>query len=180
MNRRRFLSTVSMASSAVLNLPGIAHSDATPPVAEPPAEAIDLFPSFQTRDLKCSSATIHLVIGGDGPPLLLLHGYPQSHIIWRKIAPQLAKHFTVVAPDLRGYGDSSRPAGGENHSGYSKRVMAQDQIEVMEHLGFSQFAVVGHDRGARVAHRMALDHPAAVRQLALLDIVPTFKLYAVM
>lgn len=177
MNRRRFLSTMGLASSAVLNVPAIAYCDTSKPVGAS-APIVDFFPGFQTREINCSRASIHLVMGGDGPPLLLLHGYPQSHIIWRKIAPQIAKHFTVVAPDLRGYGDSSRPADGENHSGFSKRAMAHDQIEIMEHLGFEQFAVVGHDRGARVAHRLALDHPAAVKRLALLDIVPTYRLYA--
>jgi haloacetate dehalogenase len=109
--------------------------------------------------------------------LLLLHGYPQTHITWRKIAPELAKRFTVVAPDLRGYGDSSVPPDGEGHAGYSKRAMAQDQVEVMEQLGFKRFAVMGHDRGARVAHRMALDHREAVERLVVLDVVPTYQLY---
>ena len=139
--------------------------------------ATSFFPGFQARDVSTRDARIHLVVGGSGPPLLLLHGYPQTHIIWRRIASQLAREFTVVAPDLRGYGDSSKPPDGENHSGYSKRAMAQDQVEVMAHLGFKRFAVVGHDRGGRVAHRMALDHPDCVDRLAVLDIVPTYKLY---
>jgi haloacetate dehalogenase len=117
------------------------------------------------------------VTGGSGPPLLLLHGYPQTHLMWRKVAPRLARNFTVVAADLRGYGDSSKPAGGENHIGYSKRAMAQDQIEVMSSLGFERFSVVGHDRGGRVAHRMALDHPDSVQKLVILDIVPTYKIF---
>jgi haloacetate dehalogenase len=107
----------------------------------------------------------------------LLHGFPQSHAEWHKIAPQLAQEFTVIAADLRGYGDSSKPADGENHAGYSKRATGQDQVEVMRHFGFDRFAVVGHDRGGRVGHRMALDHPERVSKLAVLDIVPTYKLF---
>ena len=117
------------------------------------------------------------MVGGSGPPVLLLQGWPQTHLEWRHVAPVLAQHFTVVAADLRGYGDSSKPPGGENHAGYSKRAMAQDQVEMMSKLGFERFAVVGHDRGGRVACRMALDHPQAVTRLALLDIVPTRTVY---
>jgi haloacetate dehalogenase len=108
---------------------------------------------------------------------LLLHGFPQTHAEWHKIAPRLAEEFTVIAADLRGYGDSSKPPDGENHSGYCKRATAQDQVEVMRHFGFDRFAVVGHDRGGRVGHRMALDHPERVLKLAVLDIVPTYKLF---
>jgi haloacetate dehalogenase len=109
--------------------------------------------------------------------VLLLQGWPQTHLEWRHVAPVLAQRFTVVATDLRGYGDSSKPAGGENHAAYSKRALAQDQVEVMRQLGFERFAVVGHDRGGRVACRLALDHPQAVTRLALLDIVPTRTVY---
>lgn len=137
-----------------------------------------LFEGFTRARIETSGATIDLVHGGTGPPLLLLHGYPQTRAMWHKIAPRLAERFTVVAPDLRGYGDSSKPPGGADHSGYSKRAMALDQVEVMTKLGFEEFAVVGHDRGARVAHRMALDHPGRVRRLALLDIVPTYTMFA--
>jgi haloacetate dehalogenase len=136
------------------------------------------FPGFKPLRIVTEEATITGVTGGSGPPLLLLHGYPQTHAEWHRIAPALAQHFTVVATDLRGYGDSSKPADGVAHEGYSKRSMARDQIAVMKILGFSRFAVVGHDRGGRVAHRMALDHPAAVSRLAVLDIVPTYKLYS--
>jgi len=137
----------------------------------------DFFPGFKKLTAKTSGATINFVTAGNGPGLLLLHGYPQSHIEWRKIAPQLAQKFTVVAADLRGYGDSSKPPDGENHFGYSKRATAQDQVEVMASLGFQKFSVVGHDRGGRVAHRMALDHPDRVTKVAVLDIVPTYKLF---
>jgi haloacetate dehalogenase len=135
----------------------------------------EFFPRFKHLTTKTSGATINFVTAGSGPPLLLLHGYPQTHIEWRDVAPQLAKKFTVVAADLRGYGDSSKPPDGENHLNYSKRAMAQDQVEVMAGLGFQKFALVGHDRGGRVAHRLALDHADRVTKLAILDIVPTYK-----
>lgn len=134
--------------------------------------------NFKSLCIATDGADINLVTGGEGPPLLLLHGYPQNHTIWRKILPRLARQFTVVASDLRGYGDSSKPPGGDDHSGYSKRAMALDQVQVMKHLGFDRFYVAGHDRGGRVAHRMALDHDDAVSRLAVLDIVPTHKLFA--
>jgi haloacetate dehalogenase len=136
-----------------------------------------LFPGFQTRRIQTSGPEIHVTQGGHGPPLLLLHGYPQTHAIWHKVASALAARFTVVAADLRGYGDSAKPAGLPDHSNYSKRAMALDQVEVMQTLGFEQFFVVGHDRGGRVAHRMALDHPDRVRKLAVLDISPTRTMY---
>jgi haloacetate dehalogenase len=137
-----------------------------------------MFEGFALTQIKTSGATIAVAHGGTGPPLLLLHGYPQTHVMWHKVAPLLANDFTVVATDLRGYGDSSKPPGGGDHAGYSKRAMAQDQVEVMSRLGFDTFAVAGHDRGGRVAHRMALDHADRVSRLALLDIVPTHRLYA--
>jgi len=137
----------------------------------------DFFPGFKHLTAKTSGATINFVTAGSGPPLLLLHGYPQTHIEWRDVAPQLAKKYTVVAADLRGYGDSSKPMDGENHLNYSKRAMAQDQVEVMASLGFQKFSVVGHDRGGRVAHRMALDHADRVTKLAVLDIIPTYKFF---
>jgi len=137
-----------------------------------------LFPGFKAAKVQTSGATINLVTGGSGPPLLLLHGAPQTHAIWHRVAPDLAKEYTVIAADLRGYGDSSKPDGGPNHVNYSKRAMALDQIEVMKHFGFDRFAVVGHDRGARVTHRLALDHPKAVTRAAVLDIVPTHYLFS--
>ena len=118
-----------------------------------------MFEGFTRTDIGVPGAQIHLRHGGSGPPLLLLHGNPLTHVMWHKIAPRLAEEFTVVAADLRGYGDSSKPPGGEDHAGYSFRAMAKDQVEVMEQLGFERCFVAGHDRGGRVAHRMALDHP---------------------
>ncbi|HMR31680.1 MAG TPA: alpha/beta hydrolase [Geminicoccaceae bacterium] len=137
-----------------------------------------LIPGFALHDIRTSALRLRCSIGGGGPPLLLLHGHPQTHVTWHKVAPRLARHFTVVAADLRGYGDSDKPPGGERHMGYSKRIMAQDQVELMAALGFHRFAVVGHDRGGRVAHRMALDHAGAVERLAVLDIAPTATMYA--
>ena len=122
--------------------------------------------------------TIHATVAGSGAPLLLLHGHPQTYLMWHKVAPKLAERFTVVAADLRGYGDSSKPEGLPDHSNYSKRVMAEDMISLMRALGFARFHVMGHDRGARVGYRMALDHPEAVDRLILLDIVPTLDMYA--
>lgn len=138
---------------------------------------MEFFPGFKPIRIATSGAEINGVVGGSGPPVLLLQGWPQTHLEWRHVAPALAQRFTVVATDLRGYGDSSKPPEGENHAGYSKRAMAQDQIEVMRQLGFERFAVAGHDRGGRVACRLALDHPQAVTRLALLDIVPTRTVY---
>jgi haloacetate dehalogenase len=136
-----------------------------------------MFDGFQRQHIRVGEVTINLVLGGSGPPVLLLHGYPQTHVMWRKVAPILAERFTVVVPDLRGYGDSDKPRGLPDHSNYSKRVMARDQVEMMAALGFPRFALAGHDRGARVAHRMALDHPERVSRLAVLDIAPTRTMY---
>jgi len=133
----------------------------------------DLFPGFAERRIKTDGAEIFLRTGGAGPPLLLLHGYPQTHVCWHRIAPTLARHFTLVIPDLRGYGASSAPPGDVAHLTYSKRAMAEDCLQVMRALGHEQFAVVGHDRGGRVAYRLALDHPEAVRALVPVDIIPT-------
>jgi haloacetate dehalogenase len=132
---------------------------------------------FKSTRVPVGNVDIHLRIAGSGPPLLLLHGYPQTHVMWHKIAPRLAEEFTVVLADLRGYGDSSKPPGGEGHVNYSKRAMARDQVEVMRKLGFERFAVAGHDRGARVVHRMTLDHPDVVERAAVLDIAPTLTMY---
>ncbi len=137
-----------------------------------------MFEGFERARIETEGATINAVYGGLGPPVLLLHGYPQTHAMWHLVAPRLAESFTVVATDLRGYGDSSKPEGGDDHAGYSKRAMALDQVGLMRALGFGSFAVVGHDRGGRVAHRMALDHPESVTRLAVLDIVPTYHVFA--
>jgi len=120
---------------------------------------------------------IAYALGGSGPPLLLLHGHPQTHALWHRVAPALAQRHTVVAADLRGYGDSSKPAGAADHANYAKRALANDQASLMRRLGFDRFDVLAHDRGARVAHRLALDHPGAVRRLVLLDVAPTLAMY---
>jgi haloacetate dehalogenase len=132
-----------------------------------------VFEGFTQTSIDVAGVRIHLRHAGSGPPLLLLHGNPLTHVSWHKIAPRLAEDFTVVATDLRGYGDSSKPPGGDDHAGYSFRAMAEDQLGVMRSLGFTRFKVCGHDRGGRVAHRMAVDHPDAVERVAFLDIVPT-------
>ena len=135
-------------------------------------------PGFRNERIKTTGAEINTVIGGSGPPVLLFHGAPQSLVTWYIIAPDLAKDYTLVMCDLRGYGDSSRPPDAPDHSSQSKRPMALDGVEVMEHLGFKQFRMVGHDRGGRVGRRMALDHPDRVTKLAVLDIVPAHWLYS--
>ena len=132
-----------------------------------------MFPNFDQKQIKTKETIINCVKGGAGEPVLLLHGYPQTHVCWHKVAPVLAEKFTVVCTDLRGCGDSGKPAANDSHLAYSKRVMANDQVEVMHQLGFDEFAVIGHDRGARVAHRMALDHCEKITKLVLLDIIPT-------
>lgn len=137
-----------------------------------------MFEGFEKRRVATSETEIALRVGGAGPPLLLLHGYPQTHVMWHRIAPALAERFTVVCADLRGYGDSGKPKGGSDHAAYSKRAMARDQVEVMAALGFERFSLCGHDRGARVAHRLALDHPERVERIAVLDIAPTLRMYA--
>ena len=136
-----------------------------------------MFDGFDRREIKTSGARIVTVTGGKGPPLLLMHGNPFNHLSWQKIAPRLATEFTVVATDLRGYGDSEKPPGGPKHVNYSFRAMAQDQVEVMAALGFERFYAAGHDRGARVLHRMCLDHPQKVARAAIIDIVPQHYLY---
>ena len=130
-----------------------------------------MFEGFVRERIETTGTTINLVRGGAGPPLLLLHGYPQTHVEWHKVAPIFAEHYTVVAPDLRGYGDSGKPPSDGGLATYCKRTTANDQVEVMSRLGFDSFHVVGHDRGVRVGHRMALDHPERVRTLTSLDVV---------
>ncbi|MBI4182695.1 MAG: alpha/beta hydrolase [Proteobacteria bacterium] len=136
-----------------------------------------MFEGFERTEIKTSGARIHLRRGGEGPPLLLLHGNPQTHVMWHKIADRLAERFHVVATDLRGYGDSEKPRGLPDHSNYSFRAMAQDQLEVMAALGYRDFLAAGHDRGARTLHRLCLDHPERVRKAALLDILPSHHVW---
>ncbi len=133
--------------------------------------------NFNNIQIKTGGAEINLVHGGSGNPLLLLHGYPQTHVIWHQIAPRLAHSFHVICPDLRGYGDSSKPPSTPDHYPYSKRAMAQDMVEVMASLGYSEFLVAGHDRGARVTHRMALDYPERIKKACVMDIVPTHHMF---
>jgi haloacetate dehalogenase len=132
-----------------------------------------MFDGFSLSMIDTGEAVLRTRHGGSGPALLLLHGHPQTHMMWHRIAPRLAESFTVIMPDLRGYGESSKPATTPDHMPYSKRAMAQDQVALMRQLGFEQFFVAGHDRGGRCAYRMALDHPTRVRKLAVLDIIPT-------
>ena len=132
-----------------------------------------MFEGFEVRDIATRATSIHARIGGSGPPLLLLHGYPQTHAMWHRVAPALAGRHTVVCADLRGYGDSGKPASDPEHAAYSKRASAHDMVEVMAALGHERFMLAGHDRGGRVGHRLALDHPERVLRLAVLDIVPT-------
>jgi haloacetate dehalogenase len=160
-DRRTFLKTTLAASAALATESRVM------------TQSPQLFPGFTVQKIKTSGATIHTLRGGSGPPLLLIHGYPQTHVEWHKIATRLAQKFTVVMTDLRGYGDSSKPPEGENHANYSKRAMALDHIEVMRSMGFDQFAVVGHDRGARVTWRLAVEHPQAVTKAVVIDIVPS-------
>jgi haloacetate dehalogenase len=137
-----------------------------------------MFAGFQKDQRHVNGVDIAYRMGGSGPGLLLLHGHPQTHVIWHKVAAQLAEHFTVVAADLRGYGDSGKPEADEAHTNYSKREMGRDGVELMRSLGFETFSVLAHDRGARVAHRLALDHPQQVTRMVLLDIAPTLAMYS--
>jgi len=132
-----------------------------------------MFEGFRLDTIEAGEVQVRVRIGGDGPPLLLLHGNPQTHVMWHRVAPALAEEFTVVTPDLRGYGLTSKPPSAPDHMPYSKRVMATDQVHLMSALGHQRFSVAGHDRGGRVAYRLALDHPDVVERLAVLDIIPT-------
>ncbi|XPF94068.1 alpha/beta fold hydrolase [Colwellia sp. RE-S-Sl-9] len=136
-----------------------------------------MFTSYKIEKTFVNEININYRVGGNGPALLLLHGHPQTHVIWHKIADTLAQHFTVVAADLRGYGDSDKPEASDTSIAYSKREMAKDQVELMKTLGFSEFSVLAHDRGARVAHRMAMDSPECINNMILLDIAPTLAMY---
>jgi haloacetate dehalogenase len=180
--RRHLLQQTAFAAGAAafLQKAGQAQAPAAGSAAAGgPSPCMKFFSAgFRNERIKTTGAEINTVIGGSGPPLLLFHGAPQSVITWRLIADDLAKDYTVVMCDLRGYGDSSKPPDAPDHSSQSKRPMALDGVEVMEHLGFRQFRMVGHDRGGRVGRRMALDHPDRVQKLAVLDIVPAHYLYS--
>src|SRR5580658_4697420 len=176
--RRHLLRKTAWAAGAAALVSAKADDQTAAAASEQPP-CMRFFPSgFRNQRIKTSGAEINTVIGGSGPPLLLFHGAPQSVITWRLIAPDLAKDFTLVMCDLRGYGDSSKPADQPKHASQSKRPMALDGVEVMEHLGYRQFLMVGHDRGGRVGRRMALDHPDRVQKLVVMDIVPAHYLYS--
>ena len=177
-DRREFLSkSMALGLAPIVTGTGFSSSEVIAEPAPAPQAPAEFFSGFKREQIKTSGATINTVYGGKGSPLLLLHGIPETHILWRKVAPMLQQDHFLVIPDLRGYGDSGKPPGRADHFGYSKRAMAQDMVEVMKHLGFEQFAVAGHDRGGRASHRMALDHPEALTKLVILDIVPTYLLY---
>jgi haloacetate dehalogenase len=156
-------------------LVGAALPELPPP--QPAGVSERLFPGFRAEDIETSGAKIHVLSKGSGPPLLLLHGHPETHVTWHKVAPALADSYRVIVPDLRGYGDSSKPNYSPQSREYSFRAMAQDMVEVMARFGDKQFMVAGHDRGGRVVHRMMLDHPAVVTKSAVLDIAPTLTMY---
>ena len=177
MNRRELLCEITaltslpyLASGLRLRASSAGLASRAEEAQQNPGDTSRFYPGFKPFDVKTSGAVIHGVVGGQGPPLLLLHGAPQTHVSWRLVAPKLAEEYTVVAADLRGYGDSSKPPDGENHANYSKRAMALDQVEVMKHFGFDRFPVVGQDRGGRVTHRMVLDHADNVTHAAVLDV----------
>jgi haloacetate dehalogenase len=176
--RRHLLQQTAWAAGAAALIGAKAGAQTTVTANEQPPFMHFFPPGFRNERIKTSGAEINTVIGGSGPPVLLFHGAPQSVITWRLIAPDLAKDFTLVMCDLRGYGDSSKPEDQPKHASQSKRPMALDGVEVMEHLGFRQFLMVGHDRGGRVGRRMALDHPDRVQKLIVMDIVPAHYLYS--
>jgi haloacetate dehalogenase len=175
--RRDLLQKTALAAGAAALALRQSRGQSSSPSDEPAWRRL-FPPGFRNERIKTSGAEINTVIGGSGPPVLLFHGAPQSLITWRLIAPDLAKEYTLVMCDLRGYGDSSKPADGVNHANYSKRAMALDGVEVMQHLGYERFLMVGHDRGGRVGRRMALEHPDRVLKLAVMDIVPAHYLYS--
>ena len=169
-NLERELPSPRQVPAACAELPAL-------PMAQPAGVSERLFPGFRVEEVQTSGAIIHVLSKGSAPPLLLIHGHPFTHVTWQKVAPALTDSYTVIAPDLRGYGDSSKPPYSPRSQDYSFRAMAQDMVEVMAHFGHKQFMVGGHDRGARVVHRMMLDHPDAVIKGAVLDIVPTLTMY---
>jgi haloacetate dehalogenase len=178
LTRRRIMSLAALTTSAIGSavLPQSAFAEENDAVNS--SQIAKLLPGFRQMRVKTSGAEINTLVKGEGPPLLLLHGHPQTVVCWHKVAPKLAERFTVVLTDLRGYGDSSKPDGGKDSIAYSKREMARDQVEVMHALGFDRFQAVGHDRGGRVLHRLLLDHADAVSRAVMLDIAPTATMYA--
>jgi haloacetate dehalogenase len=188
VSRRQMVQALTAVAAAGAALPSQAFAQNAPPAAttvdymrDPnrwgTPEVAALFPGFQHLDMKTSDAVIRLRHGGSGPPLLLMHGNPESHITWYKIAAKLSQRYHVVLPDLRGYGDSSLPEPGPNHINYSFRAFAQDNIEVMEQLGYRRFFVGGHDRGGRTAFRMCLDHPERVIKATIMDVLPNYYVW---
>lgn len=176
-NRRRLLKA-GVLSFAAAKFGFVGSATAQSKTSGQPVTTSDaFFPGFSAEMIKTSGTTIHVLRKGSGRPLLLLHGYPETHLTWHKVAPQLAERFSVILPDLRGYGDSGKPQDGERHENYSFRAMAQDQVDVMRHYGHERFLVAAHDRGARVAHRLCLDHPDSVERVCLMDIAPTLTMY---
>lgn len=176
-DRRLFFGMAAFTLAAAqfgLIRPASAQSKAAGRSASAPDE---FFPGFSAETIQTSGTTIHVLRKGTGRPLLLLHGYPETHLTWHKVAPKLAEQFAVVVPDLRGYGASGKPEGGERHENYSFRAMARDQVDVMRHFGHERFLVAAHDRGARVTHRLCLDHPEKVEKACLMDIAPTLTMY---
>jgi haloacetate dehalogenase len=171
-----------LRGAAALVTSGVAMAATAPAAAQTEREALavdaQFFPGFRTEKVRTSGAVIHAVVGGRGPPVLLLHGAPQSRVSWAAVARDLARDYTVVVTDLRGYGDSGKIEGDREHALYSKRAMALDQVEVMRHFDFERFSVFGHDRGGRVTHRMALDHAGVIERAAVLDIIPTHYLFS--
>jgi haloacetate dehalogenase len=165
--------SLAAAQFGVVRSASAQSKSTTLPAAKPGA----FFPGFSTGTIKTSGTQIRVLRKGTGRPLLLLHGYPETHLTWRKVAPQLAEQFSVIVPDLRGYGESGKPQDGKRHENYSFRAMAQDQVDVMHHYGHERFLVVAHDRGARVAHPLCLDHPESVEKGCLMDIAPTLTMY---
>ena len=176
LSRRRLLDLAALGLSAAKSaLIGSASAQTRP--EQPSVDARAFFPGFSTESVETRGTTIHLLRKGVGRPLLLMHGYPETHLTWHKVAPRLAEQFAVVVPDLRGYGDSGKPQDGKLHENYSFRAMAQDQVDVMHHYGHDRFLVAAHDRGARVAHRLCLDHPDRVEKVCVMDIAPTLTMY---
>lgn len=176
-SRRGFLSVAALSLAAAelgLALSAFGQSKA-PPL--PDVKPDPFFPGFSAEIVETTGTKIHVLRKGSGPPLLLLHGYPETHLTWQKVAPKLAGQFSVFVPDLRGYGDSGKPEDGERHENYSFRAMAQDQVDMMRHYGHDRFLVAAHDRGARVAHRLCLDHAESVEKVSLMDIAPTLTMY---